>query len=72
MKDVQMRKILLENMNKSRNCVRWDIAVSLQFEIKKKVTVGYSGVGQRQPNRTASKNTLPLLECAENQCLTSL
>ncbi len=35
-------------------------------------TVGDSGVGQRQLNGTASKNTLQLLECAENQGLTSL
>ncbi len=30
-KDVQMRKTLLKNVNKSGNCVRWEICVSLQF-----------------------------------------
>ncbi len=38
MKDVQMRKKSLENVNKSGSCVRWEIVVSLQFEIRKKVT----------------------------------
>ncbi len=37
-----------------------------------KCTVGDSGVGQRQVNGTASKNTLQLLELKENQCITSL
>ncbi len=31
MKDVQMRNNLLENVNKSGNCVRLEIGVSLQF-----------------------------------------
>ncbi len=35
-------------------------------------TVGDSGVGQRQLNGTASKNTLQLSEFKENQCITSI
>ncbi len=36
------------------------------------ITVDDSGVGQQQLNGTASKNSLQLLECAENQSLTSV
>ncbi len=42
------------------------------FTHRQSITVGDSGVGQRQLNGTASKNTLQLSEFKENQCITSL
>ncbi len=50
-------------------CALLDLLVSILVTT---ITVGDSGVGQRQLNGIASKNTLQLSDFNKNQCITSL